>query len=214
MIAACRTDAGVHAQGQVVSLRTGSRLPPQAFLKGLNYYLPDDIAVIKAGLVDEKFDVRKEAIKREYTYSILNRQSRSPLIADVSFLVKNELDVVEMNRVCKLLIGEHDFASFVTLWTRKGGSTVRRVYEAEVVKKGELVIFRIVANSFLTHQVRNIVGTLLRVGAGKIDIGEFKNIFEAKILSLAGPSVPARGLCLIRVVYPEDSEFKYENLCA
>ncbi|MCX6004330.1 MAG: tRNA pseudouridine(38-40) synthase TruA [Chloroflexi bacterium] len=213
VIAACRTDTGVHAIGQVVSFRTHSELPPQTFIRGLNHYLPGDISVTRAGFVSERFNVRKEALKREYEYRILNRQSRSPLVADYSFLVPYKLNIESMNTASGLLIGEHDFASFVTTWDRKEKSTVRRVYEAEVIKKDDMVTVRIVANSFLTHQVRNTAGTLLQVGSGKIGVEEFKNILEAKRLSLAGPTAPAKGLCLTGVIYPENSEFKYENLC-
>jgi tRNA pseudouridine38-40 synthase len=213
VIAACRTDRGVHAKGQVVSLRTCSELLPQTFIRGLNHYLPDDISVIMAGFVSDRFNVRKEALKREYEYRILNRQSRSPLAADFSFLVPYKLNIEKMNTASSLLIGEHDFASFVTSWEKKERSTVRRVYEASLIREDNMVIFHIMANSFLTHQVRNTVGILIQVGSGKISIEEFKNILEAKRLSLAGPAAPAKGLCLTRVIYPEDSEFKYENLC-
>lgn len=212
VIAACRTDTGVHAKGQVASFRTNSKLPPQTFIKGLNHYLPEDIAVTRAGRVSEKFNVRKDAIKREYEYFILNRKSRSPLACDFSFLLSGELNIEDMNVACNLLVGKHDFASFVTSWDRKE-RTVRHIYEAEVNKQGDFVKFRVLANSFLTHQVRNTVGTLVRVGTGKIDVEDFKNILEAKKLSLAGPAAPARGLRLKRVIYADSSEFKYENLC-
>lgn len=134
IIAACRTDTGVHAKGQVVSFRTNSELPPQTFIKGLNYYLPLDIAVTGAGRLSENFDVRKDAIKREYEYYILNRKSRSPLENDFSYRVAMELNIEDMNKACSLLIGTHDFASFATSWDRKE-TTVRHVYEAKVRKE-------------------------------------------------------------------------------
>ena len=90
---------------------------------------------------------------------------------------------------------------------------MRRIFDAGVEREGEKVAFHVRAKSFLPHQVRNIVGTLVRVGTGKIAIEDFKNILEMKKLSLAGPTAPAHGLCLIKVIYADNSEFKYENLC-
>jgi tRNA pseudouridine38-40 synthase len=211
--AACRTDAGVHAKGQVVAFLTASGLPPGTFVSGMNHYLPGDIAVVRAGTVSDRFNVMKEAARREYRYRILNRKLRSPLQGEYCHIVGGPLDIDIMNEASRLLVGEHDFASFVTAWDRDC-STVRCVYEAGVEREDEIVTFRVVANSYLTHQVRNIVGTLVRVGNGKMDIGEFKSILEMKQLSLAGPTAPARGLCLMKVVYADNSEFKYENLCA
>lgn len=212
VVTACRTDAGVHALAQVVSFRTASQLSPSVFVNGLNHYLPDDIAVTKAGRISNSFNIMKSVIRREYIYRILNRRSRSALLDDYYCLVRPGLNVTEMDRAARLLVGEHDFASFVTDWDGEK-STVKCIYEAGVERDGAQVIFNVAANSFLTHQVRNIVGTLIRVGTGKIGVGEFKDILESKKQNLAGPTAPAHGLCLMKVIYPEDSEFKYENLC-
>jgi tRNA pseudouridine38-40 synthase len=211
IIAACRTDTGVHAMGQVVSFRTGSELPAKAFVSGLNHYLPRDISVLRAGVVSARFNVIKDAVSREYRYQILNRRPRASLGNDIYYHVAAELDAGRMDKAGKLLIGEHDFASFVTEWDRDE-STVRTVYDAGVTREGEVITFSVRAKSFLTHQVRNMVGTLVRVGMGKIGIEEFKDILERKKLSLAGPTAPAHGLCLIKVIYADNSEFKYENL--
>jgi tRNA pseudouridine38-40 synthase len=212
VVAACRTDTGVHALGQVVSFRIASKLPPCKFISGLNHYLPDDIAVKQAGKVPHTFNVMKHAVRREYIYRILNRHSRPALLNDYYYHVRAELDTALMEKAAGLLVGEHDFASFVTDWTREE-STVRRIYEAVVKKHGEKVTFHVAANSFLTHQVRNIVGTLIRVGTGKMGVEEFKDILKSKKLSLAGPTAPAHGLYLMKVIYPDNVEFKYENLC-
>lgn len=213
VIAACRTDTGVHARGQVVSFRTESRLPPKTFTRGLNHYLPEDIAIAGACSVSEKFNVRKDAARREYRYYILNRPSRSPLAEEQAFHVAEKLNIDLMDRAAGLLVGKHDLISFATAWDRQE-STVRQVFESGVTAENGKIVFKIVAGSFLTHQVRNTVGTLLRVGTGRMDIKEFKGILEARKVSTAGPAAPAHGLCLIQVVYPEGSEFKYENLCA
>lgn len=201
VIAASRTDSGVHARGQVVSLRTGSLLPPKTFVKGLNYYLPGDIAVKAAYGVKDSFDVRRQAISREYDYSICNCPTRSPLKQRFSYPVAESLDMEAMNKACQALSGEHDFASFATRVGRIK-TTVRTVYQAEVKSRGELVVFTIVANSFLPHQVRNTMGSLIKVGLGKMNVEEFCSIIEAKTYGLAGPTVPACGLCLERVNYP------------
>jgi tRNA pseudouridine38-40 synthase len=210
--AACRTDAGVHAGGQVVNFRTGSEWPVKVFVSGLNHFLPKDISVLKAGAVSAGFNVMKDAVSREYRYLILNRRVRASLGNDMYYHVAAELDAGQMDLAGKLLIGEHDFASFVTDWDREQ-STVRMIYDTGVMREGDKVAFHIRAKSFLTHQVRNMVGTLVRVGAGKMGIEEFKNILEMKKLSLAGPTAPAHGLCLMKVIYKDNSEFKYENLC-
>jgi len=200
--AASRTDAGVHARGQVVSFRTHSSLPPQTFINGLNYYLPGDSAVKSACRVDDSFDVRRDALSREYNYYILNSATRSPMRQDFSCLVTYPLDIKVMNQACQALIGKHDFASFTTGIGDSIRSTVRRIYRAEMDKAAEVVVFNIVANSFLPHQVRNTAGALIRVGRGKMGVDEFCGMIEVKKPGLAGPTAPACGLCLMRVNYP------------
>ncbi|MFC1933509.1 tRNA pseudouridine(38-40) synthase TruA [Chloroflexota bacterium] len=206
VIAASRTDAGVHARGQVVNLRTKSSHSLQTFINGLNYYLPKNIAVKAAHRVRDSFNVRRNAVSREYNYYILNSLTRSPLRAAFSYLVTGYLDIEAMNQACKALVGEHDFASFVNNNEVAAKSTVRRVYRAEIRKEGELAVFNMVANSFLMHQVRNIVGTLVRVGRGNMHSDMFYSILEAKKPGLAWPTAPARGLCLMQVNYPHPFE--------
>jgi len=202
VMTASRTDTGVHAKGQVVSFRTNSSLPPQTFVNGLNYYLPRDIAVKKAYSANGTFNVRRDALSREYNYYILNSPTRSPTREGFSYLVANPLNFEAMNQACQTLIGEHDFASFATCDGARIKNTVRTVYKAEVEKNEELVIFKVVANSFLPHQVRNTIGPLIRVGLNKMSIDEFSSITEAKTPCLAQPTASACGLCLIRVNYP------------
>ncbi len=202
VITASRTDAGVRAKGQVVSFRTKSSLPLQTFIKGLNYYLPEDIAVKAAYRVSESFNVRRSALSREYNYYILNSLTRSPIRRGFSYLVAGQLNIEAMNEACQALIGEHDFASFASCLGIEIKNTLRTVYRAEIQKSGEVVTFNILANSFLPHQVRNTIGALIRVGLGKMTIDEFRSIIEAKKVSLAGPTAPAHGLCLMRINYP------------
>jgi tRNA pseudouridine38-40 synthase len=197
---ASRTDAGVHARGQVVSFRTGSALPLTAFVAGLNHHLPPDIVVREACRVDEAFDVRHGALSREYRYYILNSPTRSPLRGH-AYRVAGHLDTAAMNRACQYLIGRHDFASFITADNGRK-STVRNVQRAEVFQECDMIILDMVANAFLPHQVRNTAGSLIRVGQGKMTADEFNRLLEAKMPGLAGPTAPAAGLCLMRVNYP------------
>jgi len=203
---ASRTDTGVHAKGQIVSFRTRSSLPSRAFINGLNYYLPRDIAVKSAYRVAEAFNVRRDATSREYRYYILNSLTRSPMREGFAWLVASQLNIEAMNQACQALIGKHDFASFITSGGQRIKNTVRTVYNAEVKKEEELVIFQMVANSFLPHQVRNTVGPLVRIGLGKMSVDEFLSIIEAKTPGLARPTAPACGLCLMQVNYPEPFE--------
>ncbi len=198
---ASRTDAGVHAQGQAVSFLTGSALPRETFVSGLNHYLPRDIAVKSAHTVEGSFEVRRASVSRQYRYSILNTQARSPLREAFTYRVVGALDVDMMNRACRALVGEHDFASFASGIGGEEKSTVRRVYQAEVTRKGDLVVLDMVANAFVRHQVRSTAGCLVTIGLGRMSLGEFYSIIEAKQPGLAGPTLPACGLCLVRVDY-------------
>jgi len=203
VVAASRTDTGVHARGQVISFWTGAVLKPETYIKGLNYYLPPDIAVKASYQVKDTFNVQRDAVSREYRYLILNSPTRSPLKKGYTYRVHGELNIEAMNQASQALIGEHDLASFVTELSQSVvKSTFRTVYRAQVWNKGDLVIFDITANSFLPHQVRNTVGTLIRLGLGKINIDDFKVIMEEKKPGLAGPTVPAEGLYLMQVNYP------------
>jgi tRNA pseudouridine38-40 synthase len=203
VMAASRTDTGVHAKGQVVSIRTGSVLKPETYIKGLNYYLPPDIAVKASYKVNSRFSVQREAVSREYRYLILNIPTRSPLKRGYTYQVRGELNIDAMNKASQLLVGEHDLASFVTGFSQSViKSTLRMVFGAQVERKKDLVIFNVIAKSFLPHQVRNTVGTLIRVGLGKINVDDFKTIMEARKPGLAGPTVPAQGLYLMRINYP------------
>jgi len=203
VIAASRTDTGVHAKGQVISFRTSSKLKPETFIKGVNYYLPQDIAVKESYKVNDMFSVRRDAVSREYIYLIFNNSVRSPLYRSCTYQVNGELNVEAMNQASLALVGEHDLASFVTDVKQSViVSTIRTVHAALVKRKKDMVIFKIIAKSFLPHQVRNTVGALIMVGLEKINLGDFITIMEARKPGLAGPTVPAQGLYLVQVNYP------------
>ena len=210
---ASRTDAGVHAEEQVVCFRTISSLPLKAFVEGLNYYLPEDIAINTSLKANDSFDVRRSAISREYKYYIWNSQTRSPTRRGFSCRVAGKLDIEIMNQACQYLIGGHDFASFASRALVRGKSTKRDVHTAEVARDGKMVVFTMAANSFLPHQVRNTAGALIKVGLGKISVAEFHDMVQAKNPGPAGSMAPACGLCLTRIDYPGPlGEITDENL--
>ncbi len=206
IVAASRTDAGVHAQGQVVMFKTCSALSPNTFVQALNFYLPQDIAIKACSQVEDDFNPRRQATRREYRYTILNSLTTSPLQRRHAYFVFQPLDIEAMNRACGVLIGKHDFASF-TAPVAKAKSTVRTVFQADAHKEGELVLFCIAANSFLPQQVRRIVGPLIKVGSGQMAVEGFWGLTKSRILGLAAPA-SAHGLCLMRVDYPN---LKFEN---
>ena len=200
---ASRTDTGVHAHGQVVSFKTSADLPLEAFVHGLNHYLPADIAVRSAHKVPLTFSPRRMATSREYVYTMFNSDTRSPLTGRYAYRVAGKLDCATMDRTCQALLGVHDFASFSSgIGAKPEKSTVRHVFSASVTRNGDLITFRIAANAFLRHQVRCTAGALVQVGLGKMSSAEFADLLETRQPGLAGPTLPACGLCLERVTYP------------
>jgi len=208
VLGSSRTDTGVHARGQVISFDTASALTMETFVSGLNFHLPEDIAVKSVCEVGDSFLVRSMAVSREYSYNILNSRTRSPMAARFAYRVHGELDVEAMNSAAQRLVGTHDFASFASDLNEDEAekSTVRQVYQSAVIRNGDMVVFKIVANAFIRHQIRSTAGALVQVGLGKLNEADFVSLLEAKKIGLAGPTLPACGLCLERVNYP--SSFK------
>ena len=198
---ASRTDAGVHAKGQVVSFKAEASFPPKTWVGGMNHYLPKDISVRAAYEVDERFDVRHHASSREYRYHILNRRTPSALWRRFSESVPQPLDVDAMNAACAVLVGEHNFAPFAPAAYAR--STRRRVFKAEVNRRRDLVLFDMQATSFLPHQVRNTVGGLVKVGLHKMAVETFREKASSGKAGVIGPTAPARGLCLMNIKYPD-----------
>ncbi len=197
---ASRTDAGVHARGQVASFRSRASFSAETWVHGMNHFLPKDISVRAAYRVDGRFDVRRQAISREYRYHVLNRSNRSALWRQFSDLVPQPLDVEAMNAACSVLVGEHDFAPFASETYRR--STRRRTLRAEVSRRQDhLVTFDMEASSFLPHQVRNTVGGLVKVGLHKMSVETFREKAARGKAGSIGPTAPARGLCLMNVRY-------------
>ncbi|MDO8689320.1 MAG: tRNA pseudouridine(38-40) synthase TruA [Dehalococcoidia bacterium] len=198
---ASRTDAGAHALGQVVSFHTEASFPPQTWVRALAFYLPQDIAVIEARVVDDTFHARRSAKTREYRYSVWNRPVPSPFRRRYSHHVPYSLSVDAMKEAASAFVGIHDFRAFASVKGTRGKSSMRMVKEASVSSAGDMISFRFVGNAFLPQQVRTMVGTLLEVGSGKMAPGVIGNLLESGERFQAGPTAPACGLCLVKVNY-------------
>jgi tRNA pseudouridine38-40 synthase len=195
-----RTDAGVHALGQVANFLTDSKLKPGVIQRALNSLLPPDIVIREADEVDEKFHARYRAKSRVYQYLIWNERIPSPFFRRFTWHVTYRLDLEKMQKAALLLTGRHDFSSFQGS-DRGETRTVREILRLEIQKKKQLILFTVEANSFLKHMVRNIVGTLVEIGKGKTDLRVLKKVIEARDRTRAGPSGPAHGLFLREVKY-------------
>lgn len=197
-----RTDAGVHARGQVVAFDTESEHPPETFVKAMNHYLPDDIAVREAHSVNEDFDPRRHATSRAYRYSVFRSTTPSPLMRRQAHITCDVFELDEMREAAHSLEGEHDFRMFAGPLESKDASTVRRIDAASIVEDAEVLIFDFVGNAFLPHQVRRMAGALLDVGRGRIELSEFENLVDGKCGGAVAHSLPPQGLCLMKVTYP------------
>ena len=191
-----RTDAGVHATGQVIDFRTASALDGSTLERGVNALLPEDIAVSGLEPAGDAFHARFSAAGRTYEYRIRNAPTRDPLERRREQWLPVTLDRAAMREASARLVGRHDFAAFAA-----GVSGERTVRRAAWSAEGEILRFEIEANAFLRGMVRGIVGTLLWVGRGKTGVDRFEEILRSGDRSIAGPSAPASGLCLINVIY-------------
>jgi tRNA pseudouridine38-40 synthase len=206
VVAAGRTDAGVHAVGQVVHLDTETGLDTETLRRAVNAVLSEDIAVREATEVEADFHARYWARRREYHYRILNTPVRSPLARRTSAHVAKRLDETAMGVAGSLLVGDHDFASFGgKMWS--GGSTCRTVYRLAIVRQGDWVTVEIVANAYLSRMVRAIVGCLIAVGQGDLDAAAVEGILLSSDRGRAKWLAPAQGLCLMRVDYADTQLF-------
>jgi tRNA pseudouridine38-40 synthase len=198
-----RTDAGVHAWGQVVSFDARADAVPAAMARAVNRALRPAVVARAAGVAPPVFDARRSATGRRYLYTVVNRPVPDPFTAATAWQVASPLDVRAMQLACDPLYGEHDFASFC----RRGpGSRVRRVRHAEwTTLAGGLLRFEIEASSFCQQMVRSIVGTMVEVGAGRRKAGSMAGILAAGDRSAAGAPAPPHGLCLWEVSYPAGS---------
>src|SRR2546425_1703306 len=199
-----RTDAGVHARGQVANIMISSRIPIEGFLRGLNARLPPDIAVMHAEEVPESFHARADAREKEYLYRITRAEVISPFEAPFVAPVRGRLDVEAMRRTAREFLGTHDFTSFCPS-ASEIEDKVRTLSVSEVTENGAEVRYRVVGNGFLRHMVRTLAGTLILAGHGQLDCGSIPHILNARDRRRAGPVAPACGLVLERVPYGEEA---------
>ncbi|MCR4419491.1 MAG: tRNA pseudouridine(38-40) synthase TruA [Clostridia bacterium] len=200
LVAASRTDAGVHARGQVVVFSTRSRIPLDRWPLAANSVLPPDIAVLKAEEVPPGFDPRKHALYKTYSYTIHNHPLPDVFRRRYVLEVRAPLAVDAMQEAAGYLVGRHDFRAFCA----SGGAartTVRTLYRCRVRRWGPRIRVEATADGFLYHMVRIIVGTLLEVGLGRLEPEQVAAIMAEGRREAAGPTAPARGLCLERVVF-------------
>jgi tRNA pseudouridine38-40 synthase len=199
IVAAGRTDSGVHADGQVISFDVDWKHSLANLQTALNVNLPQDIAVVELTKSPADFHPRFDAVSRQYRYTILNQPTRDVFRRRYALQVPVVLDVSKMQQASHFLLGGHDFASFGR--PPQGENTYRTVFQAEWYTAGDELYFEITANAFLYRMVRNIVGSLLDVGMGKLEIEDFLEILQAKSRSNAVVPASPNGLCLIKVNY-------------
>ncbi len=210
---ASRTDSGAHARGQVVDFLTRNLYPEETVVKALNWYLPPDIRIREAREVPPEFNSRKAAVGRVYRYTIVNRRTPPALKRDFSHWVRSHLDLGKMRQAATCLLGAHDF-SVLAAGLPPGKSGVRQVKRWEIWREGESVAIESEANGFLPRQIRRTNGILVEVGMGRMPVRALEEILNGAVDEHASsPSLPAKGLCLMSVSYPNPlfrNEVDYE----
>ena len=199
---ASRTDSGAHAEGQVVDFLTASRHPVSRFTAALNFFLPADIRVLNAVEVDDSFNSRRTALGRVYRYRILARPEPPALLRHTHYWVREALNVGAMAEAAKALVGTHDFR-VIASGHPPDRSAVRTVKRWEIHRTGDEVVIECEANGFLKQQIRRANGILLAIGKGKQPVELMGRTLEAGEDAAGAPTLPARGLCLVEVKYPD-----------
>lgn len=201
LIGSGRTDAGVHAAGQVANFKCDTRLTPAAFFNGLNSLLPEDIIIKDCQLVATQFHARYDARSKIYRYKIINQSVPTAIGRQYVWFIRKAVDRQAMRAAMAHLIGRHDFKAFEGTGSPRQDTT-REIFSAELIEHADnMLIFEIEADGFLRYMVRNIVGTIVDVGLGKITPADFKNILASMDRSQASATAPARGLTLVKVNY-------------
>ena len=204
IIGAGRTDAGVHAFGQVASFRTDRGLSQREWLRALNAHLPADISALSVKAVPDHFHARYSANGKLYEYHLMNRSERAPLLRERAWMLYKPLDFAAMTEAAAYLTGSHDFSSFETAPTDNENPQCR-LQQADLRRQGDLIIFSFYADRFLKQMVRSMVGTLVEVGQGKRTAADMRTVLAARARAAAGRTAPAHGLYLVRVDYTDGS---------
>lgn len=197
---ASRTDAGVHALGNVAVFDTAARMPAEKISYAMNTRLPADIRIQESCEVAPDFHPRFCAAVKTYEYRILNRRFPDPTKRLYSYFYYYPLDVERMRAAAAYLVGEHDFQSFCTMKPEME-NTVRRIYSLDIEKEGDVILLRVTGNGFLYNMVRIIAGTLIRVGGGFFSPEDMQTILEGKNRKLAGETARPEGLTLVEIRY-------------
>lgn len=200
IIGSGRTDAGVHARGQVANFKTESMMSLDEMQNYINHYLPGDIVVKKIFQVDDRFHSRYNVRGKKYIYYVWNHVVPSAFDRKYSYYFPENLDIRKMEEACKLLIGTHDFIGFSSLKKSKK-STIRTIDDISITRDGNMLQFTFIGEGFLYNMIRIIMGTLLDIGTGKMAQQDIENIFMNKVRSEAGITVPPNGLFLEEVYY-------------
>lgn len=200
LTASGRTDAGVHAIGQVANFKTNSNLPVEKFAIAINSKLKKSIRIKKAEEVEERFHSRYNCKQKTYRYIINNGNEASAIYRNLEYYVPVQLNIKEMEKAIKHFEGEHDFKGFKASGT-SSKSSVRKIYKTSIEKNGERIIIELTGNGFLYNMVRIIAGTLVDVGLGKIKAEDIEKIIETKDRTKAGKTLPPYALYLLKVEY-------------
>lgn len=195
-----RTDAGVHARGQVASFALEQERDADEIMEYLNRYLPEDIGVMEIRKAPERFHARLNAERKTYVYRIWNSKKPNVFERKWMYTIEEKLDIEAMQRAAKYVLGTHDFAALCAV-KKKKKSTVRTIYNLDIERIGEEVRISVTGNGFLHHMVRILVGTLTEIGLGKRQPEEIQQILEGGIREYAGITMPAKGLILWSVEY-------------
>jgi tRNA pseudouridine38-40 synthase len=199
-----RTDAGVHALGQVAAARLPRPFAPGDLMRALNALLPPDIAIVDVALVGDDFDPRRDALRRIYEYRIVNRPFRSAFEHRRAWVIHGDLDYTAMITAAEKFIGTHDFAAFRSVGSLEK-STVRSVFVSEWERQGDLMVYRVEANSFLRHMVRTMVAAMVEIGRLRMQTQHIDLLFNTRDRRLAPAPAPAAGLHLVKVRYSGDA---------
>ncbi|TJX67799.1 tRNA pseudouridine(38-40) synthase TruA [Soehngenia saccharolytica] len=200
LIGSGRTDAGVHAKGQVANFKTNSEIELNDFLYYLNVYLPKDIRVKDMREASERFHARYNVKKKYYVYYVYNDTFQSPFYRKYSYHVPEKLNVENMNEASKLLIGTHDFRAFTSVKSKKK-STIKTIESIKINNSTPIISIEYTADGFLYNMVRILTGTLIEIGKGARDINSIYSLFDSKNRADAGFTAPAHGLFLEKVIY-------------
>lgn len=200
LTASGRTDAGVHAWGQVANFKTDSQIPIEKYPIAINSRIKKSIVIRSAEEVDERFHSRLNCKKKTYRYIINNSEQGTAIYRNLEYHISNKLDVKKMQKAAKFFEGEHDFMAFKASGTSSKNS-VRTIYKAEVKKKNDKILIELTGSGFLYNMVRIISGTLVEVGMNKIDPDSIPEIIASQKRENAGKTLPAHGLYLVNVEY-------------